>query len=106
MRIVNEDLLKEIRESGPCCWCGHRDVLIDAGHIFPRGSGRVDVRINLVPICRLDHTAHHAGQPPEQADLLALVAAREKCFQDEIRDVIWMLRRLPKNPSSETMDRE
>lgn len=51
-RVLNPELLKEVREK-PCCVCGSRPV--DASHIKTRKSGGGDLPFNVVPHCRAHH---------------------------------------------------
>ena len=57
------------------------------------GGGRLDIAINIAPLCRSCHDEVHRGHRPLKCDLLAVVSAREKTTQDEIRAEIARLRR-------------
>lgn len=93
MRILNPDLLADFR--GPACeWC-KLSRPTDAAHLFSRGAGHLDIRANLIGLCRECHCGSHSGTPTK-ADLMAIVAAREKCLQADIQDVVWFLRRMPR----------
>ena len=59
------------------------------------GGGRLDVRVNLVALCRACHGLVHAGHV-QRLDLLAVVSAREGVLQSDIEAAIWALRRAPK----------
>ncbi len=94
MQILNAALLREIREM-KCAWCG-RWPPNDANHIVRKGTGggrQIDHRMNLVPLCRICHDDFHAGRQPIEDDLVALIAAREKCSQDDVRDAHRLFRR-------------
>ena len=94
MVIKDETLLAEFRAAWRCEWCKRWSPHgCDPHHVFSRGAGRLDVRINLVSLCRACHQAHHAGQIPLRCDLLAIVATREGVNQFEIEDEIYRLRR-------------
>lgn len=101
MRVVNEELLAEFREARHCGWC--QKPLRHAPHvhhIFSKGAGRLDIRVNLIPLggpadCNC-HGATHDGNI-EDFSLLAVVAQREGVNQDTIRDVVYRLRRLDKH---------
>lgn len=60
------------------------------------GGYRLDVRLNLVSLCRACHQEHHAGHRPLYVDLLALVAAREGVQQGDVERVVTELRNAPK----------
>jgi hypothetical protein len=48
----------------------------------------------------------HNGREITKSDLLAVIAAREECLQDEIEVVVWLLLRLPKDATDERVKRE
>src|SRR5437016_2784175 len=99
MKIIDKPLLALFRRPGRCEWCGKFGPR-DPHHLFARGmggGGRLDIRINLVSICRDCHNACHDGQEPGLIDLLAIVAQRENTTQDAIRREIWRLRRADKS---------
>ena len=94
MRIVNEDLLAEFRRYQSCEWCGKR-CWPDPHHVFCRGMGggsRLDIRINLLALCRECHSQVHGGEI-RRIDLLMVVAGRENVQIDAIVEEIWRLRR-------------
>ena len=102
MIITNELLLDEFRAKVECAWCGRRTLQgCHPHHIFSRGAGRLDVRINIVNLCWRCHFDHHNGLRPLRCDLLAVVAARENVLQPDIKAVVYLLRRLPKQPTVE-----
>ncbi len=97
MKIVDEDCLNEFRGIA-CCWCSKRPS--EAAHIMARGHGgglRLDVRINIVPLCRSCHAKHHGGGTPSKPDLIDIVAAREKMQAWEVLAELHRLQRLDKN---------
>ncbi len=98
MRIVNEDLLIEFRRKIRCEYCKelYRTGL-DPHHISSRGAGRLDLPINIVALCRKCHTSSHAGKSPLRSELLAIVAEREHCTVEWIRDEIHRLLRTDKH---------
>lgn len=100
MIVINEKLLDEFRRKARCEFCGRKARGgLDAHHIYAKGMGggsRLDIRRNLVGLCRECHTSHHAGNEPLRCDLMALVATRENCLQDDIKEEVWRLRRTPK----------
>ncbi len=102
MIVVNKDLLAAFSHAGNCEWCKVR-AKVDVHHIWPRGLGggsRLDIRINLIALCRQCHDDVHAGHIL-RIDLLAIVAGREDVMQHHIERIVWWLLRLPKNPSEE-----
>lgn len=95
MIVKDETLLAQFR-IGPCEWCGKRGAT-EAHHIFTRGMGcgrRLDVRINLIGLCRVCHALTHNGAEPTKWDLLAIVARREGMVQDGQNKLIAEIRRL------------
>jgi hypothetical protein len=56
MRIVNKELLKQIR-SKRCIVCGALDP--DPHHVKSKKSGGDDVESNLMPLCREHHQEIH-----------------------------------------------
>ena len=99
MTVDDADLLDEFRRKPRCEWCNARSRHgLDPHHVFARGmggGGRLDVRINLVSLCRTCHGEVHGGRIMRR-DLLAIVAAREGMLQDDVEREIYRLRRLPK----------
>lgn len=86
MKIVNKELLDEVRK-GSCelCGCGGP---CDPHHLFERGAGggnRLDVRWNLIALCRECHQAVQ-GQKSRLWELCFLVIRRE----------VWRLQRMSK----------
>ena len=104
MTVSDQELLAEFRGK-PCEWCqfiGDRPKPGDPAHLFHSGIGggkQLDIRINLASICRLHHTASHAGCSPHQYELIALVAKRENVAFDFIVDEIRRLQRAEKDGS-------
>jgi hypothetical protein len=93
MRIENENLLDWFRNAPKCEWCRKPTPAgCDPHHVRSRGAGRIDVRENLVSLCRVCHTIHHAGCEPTTEDLLEVVAKREGRTVESIRRKIDRLR--------------
>lgn len=114
MKIVNEILLAEFRTAGRCEWCGAWCRVREPSHLWGRGFGggtRLDVRINLMgkgSTANFEcgcHNAYHAGKIGRN-ELLSVVAAREQCVPDDIEVVIWLLKRLPKDPTPAKLEAE
>jgi hypothetical protein len=99
--IKDEHLLAEFRAKTDCerCkrWCPGE---LDVHHVFARGMGggkRLDVRINLLGLCRWCHHDFHSGRISRR-ELLDLVACREQRRPGSIVTEIYRLRRQPKGP--------
>ena len=105
MRLIDEEVLIEARSRERCEWCGRRGPL-DAAHILSKGAGRVDLPCNIVALDRFCHSRSHAGDDPTTADLLAIAAAREGILQDDIRRMVWAVRRAPKGSDLKDVLRE
>ena len=94
MIVINEPLLQEFREKTVCEWCRktYRSGL-DPHHIFSRGAGRVDIRENLLALCRECHLFANAGGEPTKDQLLEVAAKREKMTPDKIVSKVYRMRR-------------
>ena len=78
MIVIDEALLDEFRNAGRCEWC-HRKRQVEGHHVMCKGMGggaRMDVRINLIALCRVCHTLVHAGTIDRDM-IIEIVAARE-----------------------------
>ena len=96
MRIVDEPLLREFCFAPNCEWCNdYSQFGRDPAHIFSRGAGRVDIRENLVALCRLCHNLHHAGLRPTRKELLKVAAKREGTTPKRIERIVQLIRRTP-----------
>jgi hypothetical protein len=94
---------------GKCAYCERYCRIREAAHIFARGigsGGRLDIPINLVSLgstpnfaCSC-HTMSHNGKQPMRADLLVIVADRERCTVADIVDAVNFLRRASKDWSN------
>ena len=97
MKIVDEALLDEFRSARKCEFCRERTPRgADPAHIFSRGAGRVDIRENLVALCRNCHLENHAGKMPGRSALLAIAAMREVTTADAITEKVYWIRRTRK----------
>ena len=95
MILVDEDLMLIRRQPGKCDWCGRNCVHgRDPAHILSKGAGRVDVTTNLLSLCRFCHTSSHAGNEPTTNDMLAIAAARSGILQDDLRQIVHVIRRI------------
>jgi len=99
MIVIDDGLLWEFRLARKCEWCGRAAPQgCDPHHLWCRGfggGGRLDVRVNLISVCRDCHRLIGDGKIARH-DLLAVVAARERCLQDDIESAIHELRRAPR----------
>lgn len=98
VRVINDKLLREFRMMGVCAWCNRRFPEVDPAHIYSRGAGRVDIRCNIVNLCRKCHTTSGTanegnGQHPNRQDLLEISAKREGMTPDEITETVFRIRR-------------
>lgn len=96
MRIFNPDLLAEFRRK-PCEWCGLTPA--EPHHWHARGIGdgsRLDIRENLISLCRPCHNKIHSGNLRRYV-LLNYIAAREGTTPEQIIQRINYLLRLPKD---------
>lgn len=90
-RREDKELLDGFRGPGYCGWCGRYCRNREAAHINTRGMGgwsRADVRLNIVALgsaydCGCHYHSHN-GERPIRADLIAIVAAREKMLQSDV----------------------
>ena len=109
MKIERPDLLREFRGPGRCELCDAMCSIREAAHIFSKGAGQLDVRINLLALgsttnFKCDcHSRSHYGDGATRQQMLQIVARREMCDPDDIQAVIYLLRRLPKEWSDATV---
>jgi hypothetical protein len=107
VKIVNESLLASMRGPGRCEYCHKSCKVLEAAHVFSKGAGRLDIRINLVSLgstlgfeCQCHSKSHNAnsgnGVRPNLKDLIQVVSEREKVMPEDIKPVIDFIRRLPK----------
>lgn len=97
MKIVDDKLLQTFREKTICEYCGKtfRGGL-DPHHLWAKGmggGGRLDHKLNLIALCRKDHSASHGGGKPTFNELLEIVAKREGVTADYIRTEVFRMRR-------------
>jgi hypothetical protein len=95
--LVNKELLAAIRLM-PCIWCDWRPPS-EAAHILGKGIGggrRIDVKENVVPLCRLHHAAHHAGHAPTADQLRERLSEKIGIPVQEIIDTVAALRKFNK----------
>lgn len=92
MRIIDEALLQEFRYVWQCEFCNRSTPGCDPHHIFSRGAGRLDIRENIVSLCRKCHQLNHDGKIT-RAELLDIVARREHTTAAKIVAKVYRLRR-------------
>lgn len=93
MIVIDDDLLDEFRNKLRCEFCGARTLGCEPHHVHARGMGggsRLDVRENLIGLCRDCHDKAHLCKI-DRADILAKIAAREKKTPQQCQEVIWNL---------------
>lgn len=100
MTITDKELLNEFRGAGPCGYCGRQCRVREAHHVHTKGTGRLDIRINLIALggpweCRC-HRRFHDGSITRE-EMIEKVAEREGMTAEEIKNEIWRLRRMPKS---------
>ena len=91
--MIDKKLLRRVRLSGICAWCKKRFQEIDPCHIMTRGAGRVDIKENIVPLCRIDHSAQGSSQGPSIEWMLEWSAKKHKTTPEAIREKVWAIRR-------------
>ncbi len=97
MIVIDPDLLLAFRLKGRCEHCGLSRPT-DPHHLFGRGFGggtRLDVRLNLMALCRACHDLYHGGVIL-RCTLIALVERRERLQPGTLEEMIYELRRMPK----------
>lgn len=110
MRVVNEQLKASLRGPGRCEHCHKHCRVREAAHVFAKGMGagkQLDIRINLLSVgstLAFQCTCHTASHIDPEIDFLSVVAKRERELPGDIRDVIYWLRALPKNPSERQVE--
>ena len=105
MNILNGGRLKEYR-GGPCEWCYRSPG--NPHHIRARGMGRgscrLDIAANLICLCAACHRSAHDGHILRE-DCEAIVARRLGCLQTDIRKIVDLLVRLPKEIRDDDVNR-
>lgn len=109
MKLVDDDLIASYRRPGRCEWCGRGVRMLCAAHVMSKGAGQVDIPCNLMSLgmdavmdCGCHHSSH-MGNEPTAIDMLAKNAMKYKTSQQAIVDLVWWVRRLPKNATKEQM---
>ena len=104
MRVTDKEILKLFRGPGRCGYCNRWCREREAAHLYARqmsGGSTLNVRLNLIalggPFDCACHVESHAGREPTLIDLLAKVAARENMLQDELKRILLLFKRAPKD---------
>lgn len=90
---MTPEIAAKIRSEPVCRHCGF--VGVDAHHAVPRSqsrAGRSDPR-NVIPLCRADHDAWHAGAPLPRS----IFTAEEWQFIETLKGPGWLGRRYPRS---------
>lgn len=94
--IVDEELLTAVRMQSRCELCGrYSRTGLDPHHLLARGmggGGRLDVKENLIGLCRVCHQATHQS-PAIREEAFAVVARREGLAPGQLREKLWKLQR-------------
>lgn len=107
MKIINPDILAEFRSQRRCEICGKAGS-VEPHHVMRKGIGggsTKDVRINLLGVCRDDHTRLHAGTLVIDGCLwdterqLLEISARECEHVDDIVAVLNLIDMIPPRSS-------
>lgn len=109
MKIISETTLDEFRHAQRCEWCQTPCAGLDPHHyLIHRGFGggsRLDIRPNLVALCRGCHVKAERKDIIPSA-LLRIVADREQAMTCEVEAVVKLLWRLPKDATTLRIDAE
>lgn len=104
MKLINPKLRKLITSIGRCELCGIA-CKPDCCHLFAKGHGggrQLDVHWNLFAACRIDHCNVDQGRIHKDR-VIGVIARRERCDVQDIVPLIWLLRRLDKFTSYESL---
>ena len=100
--IRNQKAIEAIRSAGKCGWCFQPCRNLEVHHFKPRGAGgasRIDCPENLMAVCNFCHASMEAGNIDPKA-VLRRIAKREGKRPAEIREVLHILLRTPKEHAS------
>lgn len=105
MIIQDDKLRKTFSAPGNCEWhkCRRWQQVRHCSHLYSKGTGQLDIRINLAGLCWRCHLEgnHRHGGHPDFEELRQLIADREGCDPEWITDEIYRLRRLSKETTRE-----
>lgn len=98
MQIIDEAVLDQFRGVGRCEICQRPQAVRDPHHVMGKGMGgssQLDIRINLLAVCRWCHVRIHGGNIKRE-EVLKIVARREQTTPDLIEKELYRLIRTPK----------
>jgi hypothetical protein len=101
MRMPDPIILSEFRSCGTCENCSRRVYPLDPHHLWCKGmgGGGLDVRVNLIALCRICHSEIQEAGKAIKRTVLDIVAIRENVHAQDIETVVHFLRRLRKDES-------
>lgn len=103
MKIENPELLAFFRCKKRCEYCQYPTPDgADPHHLFSRGAGHLDIRINLISLCRQCHSRNHDGNHPDFDDLIRIISRREGVASWRIVSEVYRLRRMKQKYSGYT----
>lgn len=119
MRIENKRLLREFAKATRCDFCGRHTQGCDPAHLWSRGAGRLDIRCNLMSLCRglvIDksgrisswvscHQDYDGGLIPKET-MIGKKATIIGYSAADIEHVVLVLKRLPKDPRRDQVKEE
>lgn len=106
MRITDDELMEEFRRATHCSYCGVACPQgCDPAHAYSRGAGRLDVRWNLLALCRPCHIRNHHNAITRY-QVLTVIARRENVALSSIQEAIYLLRRADRGWTSNQWDNE
>lgn len=94
MKVIDESLLDEFRNTGRCEWCKKAVRRCEPHHVMCKGIGggsRVDLRINLIALCHECHRRFHDGNLPRDL-LIEVIADREGWLFEELKEKLLEIR--------------
>ena len=101
MKLLNDALLASYRGPGQCEWCGKWNRLNCGHHVWARGSGRLDIPVNLLRVGMdyfMDCPCHRKIEDRviPMWKVVRFVAQRERVTPDQLEAEILYLRNLAK----------
>lgn len=101
MKIRNDTLVRQCRTKTRCEVCGG-NVGLQVHHEPTWGSASLEIRLTLIRLCLPCHNQRHNGAAFRKAqEIIEAICRREKCDQFDREDVVMLLKRAPKEASTE-----